>query len=501
MRQNTISYIFLGIATLLATTALAILIKRPSVDQTAIPAPNEKAPPPNTTKPEPINPLDEPMTLQNTISYIFLGIAALLAAAAVALLVMRQSPDQIAIPAPNEKAPTANTTKPEPIKTLDEPMPPQTTEEILMDLGVGIKSADPTELLARIGAALEKKDMHAASQLIGKQALDEVILTKLTALAQNGSFRVRNPGGVREVGELKLNRLARWALELDEREPGRDRILFDLRNDGGKWSIEKLILPPAPGEPIPKAILADSLGVADAFLQAVLRQDFEFARDFVDPSTVSDAKIAALCILFEEGKYRMRAVKPLRAMFTRDNTVGYLANVIAANGTQNAEFALNLRQPPAPASWLVAEINLDGLLADYAERIAGGDVYYSPFVKNPAGGETLALYFGFDEDAMSDRTRRQLEIVVAMLKSDPNKKINLSGHTDALGTEEYNDHLSANRADTVRNFLAAAGVPETQIITVAKGASQPRRPNVTETGEDNPDGRRANRRTEIYLDF
>jgi outer membrane protein OmpA-like peptidoglycan-associated protein len=438
---------------------------------------------------------------QNTISYIFLGIAALLAAAALALLVMRPSADKTASPAPNEKAPAENTAKPEPIKTLDEPMPPQTTEEILKDLGVGIKSADPTELLARIGAALEKRDMNAASQLIGKQALDAEVLAKLTALAQNGSFRVRNPGGVREVGELELNRLARWALELDEREPGRDRILFDLRNDGGKWMIEKLTLPPAPGEPIPKAILADSLGVADAFLQAVLRQDFEFARDFVDAATVSDAKIAALCILFEEGQYRMRAAKPLRAMFTRGNTVGYLANVVAANGTQNAEFALSLRQPPAPASWLVAEINLDGLLADYADRIAGGDVYYSPFVKNPAGGETLALYFGFDEDAMSDRTRRQLEIVAAMLKSDPNKKINLSGHTDALGTEEYNNRLSANRAETVRDFLAAAGVPEAQIVTVAKGASQPRRPNITETGEDNPDGRRANRRTEIYLDF
>ena len=438
---------------------------------------------------------------QNTIPYIFLGIAALLAAAALALLVMRPSADQTASPASNEKAPAENTAKPEPIKTLDEPMPPQTTEEILKDLGVGIKSVDPTELLARIGAALEKRDMNAASQLIGKQALDAEVLAKLTALAQNGSFRVRNPGGVREVGELELNRLARWALELDEREPGRDRIFFDLRNEGGKWMIEKLTLPPASGEPVPKAILADSLGVADAFLQAVLRQDFEFARDFVDSATVSDAKIAALCILFEEGQYRMRAAKPLRAMFTRGNTVGYLANVVAANGTQNAEFALSLRQPPAPASWLVAEINLDGLLADYADRIAGGDVYYSPFVKNPAGGETLALYFGFDEDAMSDRTRRQLEIVAAMLKSDPNKKINLSGHTDALGTEEYNDRLSANRADTVRDFLAAAGVPEAQIVTVAKGASQPRRPNVTETGEDNPDGRRANRRTEIYLDF
>ena len=81
------------------------------------------------------------------------------------------------------------------------------------------------------------------------------------------------------------------------------------------------------------------------------------------------------------------------------------------------------------------------------------------------------------------------------------KKITLSGHADALGSEEYNNELSANRADTVRDFLAEAGVSAEQIVTIAKGASQPRRPNFTESGEDNPDGRRANRRTEIYLDF
>ena len=437
----------------------------------------------------------------NTISYFFLGLAAILAVTALALLFMRPSAKQTVPLKPDEKPVVESVVTPNPIKTLDEAMPPESPEEILKDLGEGLTSVDPAELLARIAQALEKGDMNAVSQLIGKRALDSQNLAQLTALAKDDSFRVRQPGGILEIGELELNRLARWAIELEERESGRDRILFELRNEGGKWMVEKITLPPALGEPIPKAILADSLDVADAFLQAVLKQDFDFARAYVDPATVSDVKIAALCILFEEGKYRMRPAKPLRAMFNRGDTVGYIANVVAADGAQSAEFALNLRQSPAPSHWLVTEINLDKLLADYAKRIAGGDVYYSPLVKNPAGGETLALYFGFDKDAMSDRTRRQLGIVAAILKGDTNKKITLSGHTDALGTEDYNNHLSANRADTVRDFLAAAGVPTAQIITLAKGASQPRRPNVTETGEDSPDGRRANRRTEIYLDF
>lgn len=439
--------------------------------------------------------------MRNKIPYFFLTLAAVLAAAALALLIWRPGAKKPPIPPVPPAPETVEVPAPDPIGTLEGPATPESSEETLETLGVGLAAADPAELLGRIGAALEKGDFDAVSKLIGKEALNTEAMARLQALTGNGPLRLRNPGGVREIGELELNRLSRWALELEEREAGRDRIIFDLRNEGGKWTIERMTLPPAPGEPIPKAILADSLGVADGFLLAVLKQDFEFARDFVDTKTVSEAKIAALCILFEEGGYRMRPRKPLRAMFSRDDTVGYLANVETADGTQSAQFALNLRQPPAPANWLVSEINLDALLADYAKRFAGGDVYYSPLVKNPAGGETLALYFGFDEDTMSPRTRRQLEIVASMLKADPGKKITLSGHTDALGTKQYNDSLSAKRADVVRDFLAAGGVPAAQIITIAKGASQPRRPNVTESGEDDPEGRRANRRTEIYLDF
>ena len=440
--------------------------------------------------------------MSNKVAYFFLGLAAVLAAAALALLILKPGTKKRTTTAPPPKeTPEEILETPDPIEGLDEPMVPETPEEILANLGVGYSAADPADLLSRIGEALEKGDMTAVSKLIGKEALDSASLAKLQALAKNQPLLLRRPGGVREIGELELNRLARWAIELDKRETGRDTIVFDLRKDGGKWLVEKMTLPPAPGEPVPKALFADSLGVADAFLQAVLKQDFEFARDFVDPKEVSEAKIAALCILFEEGEYRMRSQKPLRAMFKREDIVGYLANVETKDGQQSAQFALNLRQPPAPANWIVSEINLDDLLADYANRVAGGDVYYSPLVKNPAGGETLALYFDFDQDSMSDRTRRQLEIVAMMLKSDAAKKITLSGHTDALGTPEYNDKLSGNRADTVRDFLAAAGVSLDQIITVAKGASQPRRPNVTETGEDDPEGRRANRRTEIYLDF
>ncbi len=433
---------------------------------------------------------------RSKLPYFFLGLAAVLAAVALVLLILRpgvKPPVRSGTPPPSAALPPK-------IPALTEPAPPEDPATVLADLGLGLGAVDPAVLVAQIAKALEAGDLAKVGRLIGKDALDAATIARLKQLSSN-QIHLRQPDGVREVGELELNTRARWALELDGQPAGRDRIFLDLHKLDGKWIVEKLTLPPAAGEPIPKAVFADSLGVADAFLQAVLKQDFEFARAFVDPATVSDAKIAGLCILFEDGGYRLRKSKPLRSMFQRDDTVGYLANVETVDGTQSAQFAMTLKQPPQPANWRVSEINLNQLLADYARRVAGGDIYYSPLVKNPAGGDTLALYFEFNEDMMNPRTRRQLEIVSLILKADPGKKITLSGHTDALGTKDYNNQLSSRRAEVVRDFLTKAGVSASQIVTVGKGDSQPRRPNVTETGADNPEGRRANRRTEIYLDF
>ncbi|MDB4537095.1 OmpA family protein [Akkermansiaceae bacterium] len=375
---------------------------------------------------------------------------------------------------------------------------PSSPEEMLAELGAGFEEIDPEVLLKKIGTSLEEGEIVRAAAMIGKDALDESHLKAFRQLSESGKLKLHLVKPVSEIGELEANRRARWAINLDNFM--KTRIYFDLaRGKSGKWAVDKVNLPakPEPG----KAVLVDSLGITDAFLQSALQQDFDVARAFVDPSKVSDAKIAGLCIIFEEAKYHLRVKKPLRAMFNRELTAGFMAHVQDESGEKAAEFGVSVQRSAPDQPWRITEVNLDSLLADYATRVAGGDVHYTPLIKNPTGGDTLILYFGFDENELTPRTQRQLDIVAGLLKLDESKKLTLSGHTDALGSDDYNNALSAKRAKAVETYLLSAGVPRSQITALAEGETKPRRPNATETGEDNPTGRRANRRTEIYLDF
>lgn len=385
--------------------------------------------------------------------------------------------------------------QPEPVDTVKDPTP----EQMLLDAGLGAEELDPETLLKKIGKALEAADLKETTALIGQKALDESQLKGLQALAENGDYRLSAMDPVVEIGELVANRKSRWALNMEAGEKGA-RIYFDLlRGQTGKWGVDKIKLP---DEEVPgRAVFVDSLGITDAFLQAALDQNFDDAKSFVDSAKVSDAKIAGLCIIFEEAKYKLRAQKPLRAMFNKELTAGFMAHVEDETGEKAADFGLNVQRAAENQPWRVTEVNLDSLLADYADRVAGGDVHFTPLVKNPTGGDTLILYFGFDEDGLTPRTQRQLNIVAGLLKLDPGKKLTLSGHTDSLGSDQYNNQLSGRRAGAVEKYLLEVGVPREQIVAMAEGEAKPRRPNATETGEDNPSGRRANRRTEIYLDF
>jgi outer membrane protein OmpA-like peptidoglycan-associated protein len=84
-----------------------------------------------------------------------------------------------------------------------------------------------------------------------------------------------------------------------------------------------------------------------------------------------------------------------------------------------------------------------------------------------------------------------LDSIAKVLVSSPNTKVEIGGHTDDAGTPADNMRISTLRAEAVRNYLVAKGVPFQQMVARGYGSSMPRTPDTT------PRGRAINRRVEI----
>lgn len=103
------------------------------------------------------------------------------------------------------------------------------------------------------------------------------------------------------------------------------------------------------------------------------------------------------------------------------------------------------------------------------------------------------ILFDFNRATFDMSYTEELRNILAMLKKYENIHVEIRGHTDFIGSEEYNIALSDARARAVRKYLVDRGVAESRITTRGMGKSQPIAPNDTELG------RRLNRRTEVII--
>ncbi|HEY7642491.1 MAG TPA: OmpA family protein [Steroidobacteraceae bacterium] len=86
-----------------------------------------------------------------------------------------------------------------------------------------------------------------------------------------------------------------------------------------------------------------------------------------------------------------------------------------------------------------------------------------------------------------------IDRLATVLKEDPQRKVLIEGHTDNVGSDEYNQGLSERRAASVQAALFERGVEASQISTVGKGETSPVASN------DSPVGRQQNRRVELVF--
>jgi OmpA-OmpF porin, OOP family len=107
------------------------------------------------------------------------------------------------------------------------------------------------------------------------------------------------------------------------------------------------------------------------------------------------------------------------------------------------------------------------------------------------GKAVLHINFDFDKAVLRSDSTPVIQQIVALLQADPAMKLEIDGHTDAIGSQVHNKSLSQQRADAVLAALTAAGVSGARLSSAGFGSSVPIADNATSAG------RAQNRRVEL----
>lgn len=107
------------------------------------------------------------------------------------------------------------------------------------------------------------------------------------------------------------------------------------------------------------------------------------------------------------------------------------------------------------------------------------------------------VLFDFDKDVIRPDAGKVLDVLATALGKVPSSAMEIRGHTDAKGSDDYNQDLSERRAQAVLAALRQRG-SATDAAAHGYGESQPVAPNEV-NGRDNPGGRQLNRRVEIFV--
>lgn len=85
------------------------------------------------------------------------------------------------------------------------------------------------------------------------------------------------------------------------------------------------------------------------------------------------------------------------------------------------------------------------------------------------------IFYDFDKATLRPESETALNTLVNLLKENPNVTIELSAHTDYLGSDAYNKRLSQRRADAVVAYLTAHGIARDRLTPVGYGKERPKK--------------------------
>lgn len=185
-----------------------------------------------------------------------------------------------------------------------------------------------------------------------------------------------------------------------------------------------------------------------------------------------------------------------------DNETGELVGVYHSN-SKTGEYLFIL---PSGKNYNITHESEGYLFQSVNMDVSQNKKYY--FSQNTIQLEPIAvgskvvlnnIFFDFDKATLRNISNVELSKLFKLLTKNPSMVVEISGHTDSKGSEEYNIKLSEDRAQSVVNYLITKGINKNQMIAKGYGKSNPVANNINADGSDNPNNRQLNRRAELKI--
>ncbi|MBV1799591.1 OmpA family protein [Siccirubricoccus sp. G192] len=177
---------------------------------------------------------------------------------------------------------------------------------------------------------------------------------------------------------------------------------------------------------------------------------------------------------------------------------------LAAAAQERATGTVTIPQPPPEPRGAVVEPAQPGagvaVPRGGAVDVRGANVVV--IQETPRGTQLTVqndVLFDFDKSELRPDAATALGRVAEIIRDRRPRAVRIIGHTDSIGTDDYNEALSRRRAQAVEQWLASngGGLPPLQVE--GRGEREPVAPNTVD-GRDNPEGRQKNRRVEVLLE-
>lgn len=159
------------------------------------------------------------------------------------------------------------------------------------------------------------------------------------------------------------------------------------------------------------------------------------------------------------------------------------------SNSKELEYQLNAQKPGYIYSNATAVIPAMDTIAQEVERnlaLQKAVVGKKVIIRN--------IYYHFDKYSLKSESYAELDKIEKLLNENPNMKLEISGHTDKIGSLAYNVVLGKRRAKAVVKFLVNKGISSDRLISKGYGETKPLVSN-----DDETDGREINRRTEFII--